>query len=74
MVYVCGMIKRTSRNLCSQVPLFAGVSESFKWRLCSRLAPRRYGPGEDIVSEGQPATHVWFLLEGAGARLASVCW
>jgi glutaminase len=63
----------------SEQPLLAGLSPEELTDLASIGTTRRYGPGEKIVSAGDPATSLFFLQSGAvhvtladGVRLATL--
>uniref|UniRef100_A0A1D1ZXT6 Cyclic nucleotide-binding domain-containing protein n=2 Tax=Auxenochlorella protothecoides TaxID=3075 RepID=A0A1D1ZXT6_AUXPR len=48
----------------ARIPFFEDMSTNMKWTLCSKFEPVRFGPGEDILSEGDKAEKCWVMLEG----------
>lgn len=55
---------RSSTPHPRRIPFFEDMSTNMKWTLCSKFEPVRFGPGEDILSEGDKAEKCWVMLEG----------
>lgn len=47
-----------------QVPLFAGLGAEDLTAVAGRLTVERYGPGQDVVRQGDPGNKLYVLAEG----------
>ena len=57
------MIPKTAS--LSQIPLFAGLSESELQALAQRAVERRFAPDEMLFWEGEPCAGIFLLIEGS---------
>jgi CRP-like cAMP-binding protein len=56
--------QRMARNLISTSPLFAQVPEAERLELLTRFDFRALGPGEKVISEGEPVNGLVLVLAG----------
>ncbi|KAL4425355.1 hypothetical protein ABPG75_009371 [Micractinium tetrahymenae] len=52
------------KGMFGKVPLLRELDDKTLYLLASKMTPFRFGPGHDLVTEGDPADRFWILVEG----------
>ncbi|KAL4446679.1 hypothetical protein ABPG77_007923 [Micractinium sp. CCAP 211/92] len=52
------------RSVFGKVTLLRELDDKTLYLLASKMTPFRFGPGHDLVTEGDPADRFWILVEG----------